>query len=80
MNHRTIKINKDTSLDSVLQQLRGTKLPCILNIYDRAFPIETKDELHSFMFGLEVGNYIALDKRDNLKLDLRDEKLDPQAG
>ena len=76
MKNYAISIKKDTNLDSVLARLRGLELPCSIHIYDRVFIVANKDELQAFVFGLEVGNYIALDKIE----DIRDIKLDPQAG
>jgi hypothetical protein len=78
MKHYSIAIKKDTSLETVVMQLRGIEIPCAIEIYDRAFIVETKDELRAFMFGLEVGNYIALDKKE--AIDMKSVPLDPQAG
>lgn len=64
MNYLTIDVFKKDHIDDVISELQGAKIPCAVRIYDRVLQFDTKEELRMFIYGLEVGNYVALDKKE----------------
>ena len=59
-----IDLSKKEVIEDLLSELNGLEIPCTLAIYDRVFRIDTKEELRMFIYGAEVGNFIALDRKE----------------
>ena len=67
MKHYKIDFSKPREVSDVLVELSAIETPCAINIYDRVFMLDTPEELHVFRYGLEIGSYIAMDKKEKEK-------------
>lgn len=64
MDHYEVDVFKAESIDRVLKDLNEMKIPCVIKIYDRVLQLDTKEEMRVFIYGCEIGNYVALDKKE----------------
>jgi hypothetical protein len=67
MDHLEVDVFKKERIEDVITELQAAKVPCVIRIYDRVLQFDTKEELRMFVYGLEVGNYVALDKKEGIK-------------
>ena len=68
---------KNTSIDGMISQARAIKtFPCVIRIYDRVFMLHTKDEMWSFIHGLEVGYSVSKEEDflEEVRSDLDDDR------
>ena len=65
-SHYEIDVFKKDRIEDIIVELQGVNIPCAIRIYDRVLTFSTKEELRMFTYGMEVGNYVALDKKERI--------------
>jgi hypothetical protein len=57
--------SRSDNLEGIIAELQAIKeFPVMLQVYDRVFRVDTEEELLLFKYGIEVGNYLAKDKKE----------------
>lgn len=65
-SHYEIDVFKKDRIEDIIVELQGVSIPCAIRIYDRVLTFSTKEELRMFTYGMEVGNYVTLDKKEGI--------------